>query len=142
MGQERDCPAPPPETLARLEILKKIFQVEARAIIEPAGPRSMPIGPWRKSSPTDKPPIFLAGNPDDYRCVLLDRPMIIYSEADRERLRRHSPDFQLIELPPIRWNRDRTRGFVNWNMGWVGGTFRLVRDGQGWKLESISEWIT
>jgi hypothetical protein len=142
VGQERDCAAPSADTLARLEILKKIFAVEARGLIEPAGERTELLGPWRKSSPSEKPPIFLEGNPDDYRCVALDRPMIIYSEDDRERLRRHSPDFQLIELPPIRWNRDHTRGFVNWSMGWTGGTYRLVRDGNSWKLESISEWIT
>jgi hypothetical protein len=142
VGQDRKCSAPSADTEARLEILKKIFQVEARAIIEPVGPRKELIGPWRRSTPSEKPPIFLLGNPGDYRCLTLDRPMIVYSEADRERLREHSPDFQLIELPPIHWNRGHTRGFVNWSMGWAGGTYRLMRNGHDWKLESISEWVT
>lgn len=142
VGQEKDCSAPSAETLARLEILKKIFQVETQGLIEPVGPKKELTGPWRKSLPTKKPPIFLKANPNDYRCVVLDRPMIVYSETDHERLRRHSPDFQLIEMPPIRWNRDHTRGFVNWSMGWAGGTYRLIREGSGWKLESISEWVS
>jgi hypothetical protein len=141
VGQERDCPPPTAETLARLAVLKEIFEVEGHALIEPVG-RTEAIGPWRGSIPTDKPPIFLSGDPAGYRCVALDRPMIVYSAADRERLRKFSPDFQLIELPQIRWNRERTRGFVKWSMGWAGGTFRLTREGNGWKLDSISQWIT
>ena len=68
--------------------------------------------------------------------------MIGYGAGDRERLRKFSPDFQLIELPPIRWNRDRSRGFVHWNAGWAGGTFRLVRVGEGWRLVAIQQWVT
>lgn len=141
VGRHPDCSSPAADTtLARLEILKTLFQVEGRALIEAPDNRG-PAG-WRRTEPSGNPPIFLLGNPDDWRCVTLDRPMIVYSEADRERLRRFSPDFQLIDLPPIRWNRTHTRGFVTWNTGWAGGTYRLIRDGQGWKLESISEWIS
>jgi hypothetical protein len=142
VGRDRDCPPPGDEMQARLAILKQVFRVEAQAIIEQAGGRKELLGGWRGSRPTDDPPIFLLGDPADYRCVAPDRPMIVYSEADRERLRRFSPDFQLVKLPAIRWNRDRTRGFVKWSMGWAGGTYRLVREGTGWKLESISEWVT
>ncbi|HEX6741521.1 MAG TPA: hypothetical protein VF079_06990, partial [Sphingomicrobium sp.] len=141
VGRDRACAAPSPETLARLEILKKLFEVEAQAIIEPPDKKALFTG-WRRTQPGGKPPIFLRGNPDDWRCVTLDRPMIVYSEADQQRLRTFSPDFQLITLPPIRWNRAHTRGFVSWSMGWTGGTYRLVRKGQGWDLESISQWIT
>jgi hypothetical protein len=141
VGLDNGCSAPVADTtLARLEILKKLFDVEGRALIE--APDSKGPGGWRRAQPSGKPPIFLRGNPDDWRCVTLDRPMIVYSDADQERLRRFSPDFQLIELPPIRWNRNRKRGFVNWNTGWAGGTYRLTRAGEGWKLESISEWIS
>jgi len=68
--------------------------------------------------------------------------MIVYSAADRERLRKFSPDFQLTSLPEIRWNRAHTRGFVNWSMQWTGGTYRITRKGDGWVLDSISQWIT
>jgi hypothetical protein len=142
VGRDRDCAPPSTESLARLEILKALFRVEAMALIEPVGPRKDLAGPWLGSFPTDKPPIFLRGDPDDYRCVTLDRPMIVYGESDRDRLRKFSPDFQLTELPKIRWNRDRSRGFVQWNMGWTGGTYRLVRQGEGWKLESIQHWMS
>ena len=141
VGRGTQC-SPPSETAARLEILKRLFSVETQAAIEPVSPRKEIIEGWRRSSPTEKPPILLEGNPDDYRCVTLDRPMIVYAEGDRERLRKFSPDFQLIRLPSIRWNRDHSRGFVQWSMGWTGGTYRLVREGEGWKLESIQEWIT
>lgn len=141
VGRGAQC-TPSSETAARLEILKRLFNVETQAAIEPVDRKSPIVGPWRRSSPTERPPIFLEGNPDDYRCVTLDRPMIVYSEADRERLRKFSPDFQLITLPSIRWNRAHDRGFVNWSMGWTGGTYRLVREGEVWKLESIQDWIT
>jgi soluble P-type ATPase len=143
VGNDRACSkAPSIETLARLEILKKLFQVQARALIEPAGAKGFHFGGWRKMEPTAKPPIFLVGNPDDYRCVSIDRLMVVYPDADQEQLRKFSPDFHLIEVPPIHWNREHTRGFVKWSTGWAGGTYRLVREGSGWKIESIGEWIT
>jgi len=141
VGRDRDCSASSPETLARLAILEKLFEVEAQALIEPPDKKAL-IGDWRRIQPSGKPPIFLRGNPDEWRCITLDRPMIVYSEADQERLRKFSPDFQLITLPPIRWNRAHTRGFVSWSMGWTGGTYRLVRTAHGWDLQSISSWIT
>ena len=139
-GQDRDCTAEP-DTVARLEILKTLFALEARALIEPPDKKAI-IGDWRRVEPTGKPPIFLLGDPAEWRCVVLDRPMIVYSEADREELRKFSPDFQLTSLPAIRWNRAHTRGFVRWSMQWTGGTYRITRKGDGWNLESISEWIT
>jgi hypothetical protein len=143
VGSDRDCSKPlDAEMLARLEILKKLFRVEAQALIEPVGAKGFHFADWRKTGATSKPPIFLKGKPHDYRCLSIDRLMVVYSDADQDRLRKFSPDFQLIELPPIRWNRDHTRGFVKWSMGWTGGTYRLTRDGGGWKLESIGEWIT
>lgn len=143
VGRDRNCSTPPSaETLARLAVLRTLFKVEARALIEPVGGKSLLIGGWRKSEPTDKPPIFMRGDPNDYRCVSIDRLMVVYPDADREELRKFSPDFQLIDLPAIYWNRDHTRGFLKWNMGWTGGTYRLVREADGWKLETISSWIT
>ena len=142
VGRDEGCSPPPPETWARLELLKKLFAIEARALIEPAGRTKEGFGGWRRSGATDNPPIFLLGNPEDYRCLSIDRMMVVYSEADRERLRTFSPDFQLLTLPPIRWNRDKSRGFVRWGVGWAGGTYRVIRDGQSWKLVSISEWIS
>jgi hypothetical protein len=141
VGRDRDCAAASPETQARLAIVKELFQVEARALIEPPDKKAI-FGDWRRIQPSGKPPIFFNGNPDDWRCVTVDRPMIVYSDADRERLRKFSPDFQLISLPAIHWNRDHTRGFVQWSMGWTGGTYRITRKGDGWKLESIGSWIT
>jgi hypothetical protein len=143
VGSDRNCSGPPnAETLARLEILKTLFKIEARAIIEPIDAKGVHIGQWGKSNPTEEAPIFLHGDPADYRCVTIDRPMLVYRKEDVERLRKFSPDFQLIELPRIRWNRDRSRGFVNWNMGWAGGTYRLTRKGGGWTLTSLSEWVS
>jgi hypothetical protein len=139
-GQDRNCTAKP-DTAAKLEILKALFNVEARALIEPPDKKAI-FGGWRQIQPTGKPPIFLLGDPADWRCVVLDRPMIVYSEADRERLRKFSPDFQLTSLPEIRWNRAHTRGFVQWSMQWTGGTYRITRKGNGWELETISQWIT
>jgi len=139
-GQDRDCTARP-DTVARLEILKTLFAVEARALIEPPDKQSL-IGDWRRVQPTGKPPIFLVGDPAEWRCVVLDRPMIVYSDADREQLRKFSPDFQLTSLPEIRWNRAHTRGFVQWSMQWTGGTYRITRKGDGWDLKSIRQWIT
>jgi hypothetical protein len=143
VGHDRNCSASTnAEMLAQLEILKKLFQVETRALIEPVGAKGFHFGDWRRTEATAKPPIFLQGNPGEFHCMAIDRLMIVYSDADREQLRKFSPDFQLIEVPAIHWNRDRTRGFVNWSMGWAGGTYRLVRTANGWNVTSIGEWIT
>jgi hypothetical protein len=143
VGSDAACSRRPDAvTLARIEILKTLFHVEASALIEPVGGKKVLLGGWRHSEPTAKPPILVRGNPDDYRCLAIDRLMVIYSDADQERLKRFSPDFHLVELPPIRWNRDHTRGFVKWSLGWTGGTYRLVRTANGWNIESIGQWIT
>lgn len=143
VGTDGNCSKRPSmESLARLEILKKLFQVQARALIEPVGAAEPHFGDWRRAEATSKTPIFLEGNPDDYRCLSIDRLMVVYPEADQDQLRKFSPDFQLVELPPLRWNRDQSRAFVRWSTGWAGGTYRLVRDGGGWKIDSIGEWIT
>lgn len=143
VGKDRDCSGTASaERLARLQILKTLFRVEARALIEPVGGKPGLFGGWRKSEPTDKPPIFMRGDPDDYRCVSIDRLMVVYSNADQDQLRKFSPDFQLIDLPAIYWSRDHRRGFLQWSMGWTGGTYRLVREGDAWKLETIGNWIT
>lgn len=141
VGRDKNCSNASPETLARLEILKQLFEAEASALVETPDHKSL-SATWQRIKPSGKPPIFLLGNPDDWRCVFVDRPMVVYGKDDRDRLRRFSPDFQLIELPSIRWNRTLTRGFVRWNMGWTGGAYRLTRDGGGWKLETISSWIS
>lgn len=144
VGRDSGCATPPSsETLARLEILKKLYRVEASAIIESVDrPKAQIFGGWTRKRGSMANPIFLEGDPADYRCVTLDRPMFVYRKADRERLRKYSPDFQLVSLPAITWNRAHTRGFVNWSMGWTGGTYRLTKVGTVWKLDSISEWIT
>jgi hypothetical protein len=144
VGRERDCSkAPDAETLARLEILKTLFHVQARALIEPVGAKKeFHFGDWTRTEGSNSSPIFLEGNPDDYRCVSIDRLMVVYAKGDKDRLRKFSPDFQLIDLPPVEWNRAHTRGFVKWSTGWAGGTYRLTRTDAGWKLDSIGEWIT
>jgi hypothetical protein len=142
VGRDRNCTGTSSETTARLAILKQMYKVEANALIEPVDRPAEAFGLWRRQDVTAKPPIFLEGDADDYRCVSVDRPMIVYRAEDRDLLRRFSPDFQLVSLPPITWNRAHTRGFVKWSMGWTGGTFRLVKSGDGWTMTSISSWIT
>lgn len=141
VGRDKGCTKVDDEVLARLAVLKEVFAIEGHALLETPEKEGIDGG-YRRTQPTGKPPIFLKGNPEDWHCVTVDRPMIVYSDADQERLREFSPDFQLIELPAIRWNRARTRGFVNWSTGWAGGTYRITREGGEWKLNPIREWIT
>jgi len=56
VGRDRDCTAPSAEALARLAILKKVFEVEARAVIEPPDKTTL-IGDWRRVQPTGKPAV-------------------------------------------------------------------------------------
>jgi hypothetical protein len=87
-------------------------------------------------------PIFLQGDPTDFRCLSSDRLVIVYSAEDAERLLRYSPDFHAITLGKVVYDRARDRGFFTWSAGWTGGTVRLRIESGRWVAEEIDAWIS
>ncbi len=146
----RDGPCPPAAAATaepRMKILTQIFGTHSGALIEPADrkPGDMFAGlvaGQRDATSADRP-ILVSGAPEDYTCLNPDRLMIVYDQTQLARLRQMTPDFHAVDLPPIIFNRARTRGYVVWSTGWSGGTTRLTRDEKGgWKLEEISRWVS
>lgn len=141
-----ECAAPPPpERLALMGLLGRIFESSGHAIVEPldrAGKPEDMLAGWQETGASVESPILLAGDPRDYACMRPNRLMIVYGEQDIAQLQRFTPDFRTVTVPPIVFNRARTRGYVQWSAGWVGGTYvlRLV-DGR-WQFDAISSWIT
>ena len=141
-----DCSEPPTrEKLARVAILRELFKIESRPIIEPLGRSTdspLSFGDWRTSETGEGAPLFLKGNPEDFACLSTDRLAIIYDEQHIEELQRRTPDFRTIEIPNIIWNEAGDRGYVKWSAGWTGGTLRLIWNDGEWDVEQISSWIT
>jgi hypothetical protein len=132
---------------ARTKILEQIFGRPTGALIEPAerkagAPFAGVLAGLRDPSSADRP-ILVAGAPQDFACLRPDRLMIVYNEAQLARLQRMTPDFHAVTLPPVVFNRAHTQGYFIWSSGWTGGTIGLTRQaGGGWKLETLSSWIS
>ncbi len=140
------CSGPPSrEKLAQIAILRKLFTIETKPIIEPVDRNSdeaLSFGDWRTSQNNPNAPLFLKGKAEDFACISAESLVVIYNEEHIEALQRRTPDFRTIALPKIVWNRARDRGYVKWSAGWVGGTLQLIWNGTDWDLKEISSWIT
>jgi hypothetical protein len=139
---------------ARGVILQHLFSVHTGAIIEPIDRDSGGSGQadkaiksemeaWSHRDPNSfDRPIFVVGNPQDFACLAPDRLMIVYGKQDIAKLRRMTPDFNAANLSRIIFDRAHDRGFVVWDFGWTGGTFRVRLAKGTWHIELISNWIT
>lgn len=87
-------------------------------------------------------PIFLEGDPDDFRCLRSDRLVIVYSPEDAVRLLNYSPDFHAVQINKVVYDRAHDRGFLIWSAGWTGGTVRLRRVDGRFVVEEIGGWIS
>lgn len=143
---ESSCSGPPTRRkLAQIAILRELFKVESRPIIEPLvrmNDDPLSFGEWRTTENSIAAPLFLKGDPQDFACMSADRLVIIYSEEHIKALQRRTPDFRTIELPQIVWNAKGDRGYVKWSAGWTGGTLRLIWNGADWDVTQTSSWIT
>lgn len=141
-----DCSEPPTrEKLALVAILRELFKIESRPIIEPLGRSTdspLSFGDWRTSETGEGAPLFLKGEPEDFACLSTNRLVIIYDEQHIDELKRRTPDFRTIEIPNVIWNEAGDRGYVKWSAGWTGGTLRLIWNDGEWGVEQISSWIT
>lgn len=138
----RCVPARSSASDARIALLDKLYRASGAAIVEPLDRPGIDFSGWRGAASADNEPIFLRANPTDYRCLRARRPIIIYGEGDRAELQKMTPDFHMLELPAIQFNRKGDRGFVRWSGGWHGGTYRLRRVNGRWAFDSISSWIS
>ena len=130
----------------RAQLLQRLFggRQEA-AVLEPINrPKDALIGfGWAKSAEASVGPLFIKGKAADFACMHLPFPALVYDEAGEEALQRKSPDFRLLELPPMIMNRAGTRGYAVWSFGWTGGTTLFVQGQDGrWQTVEMSSWIT
>lgn len=142
-----NCPAKgTPASELRAHLLQRLVggRQEA-AVLEPINrPADALIGfGWAKSPEAETGPLFIKGTAADFACMRLPFPAFVYGDAGEEALQRKSPDFRMLELPPMIMNRAGTRGFAVWSFGWTGGTTLFVQgpDG-GWHTVELSSWIT
>lgn len=141
------CPAkgtPASELRARL-LQRLIGGRQEAAVLEPINrPADSLIGfGWARSPEAKTGPLFIKGTAADFACMRLPFPALAYGEAGEEALQRKSPDFRLLELPPMIMNRAGTRGFAVWSFGWTGGTTLFVQEPDGgWQPVELSSWIT
>jgi hypothetical protein len=87
-------------------------------------------------------PIFIAGKPEDFASLRPTQMTLVYSREDIARIETMTPVFEAVRFGPLTMNRLGTKGFIAWSAGWTGGTFRVVRNANGWQVEQISGWIT
>lgn len=87
-------------------------------------------------------PIFIEGNAADFAAFNPSRVVLVYNDRQLAHLQQMTPDFHAVSLSPSVLNDAKDRGYVIWNTGWAGGTFRLVREGQKWTVFTISQWIS
>ncbi|MEO1967730.1 MAG: hypothetical protein ABGW87_03315 [Sphingomonadaceae bacterium] len=87
-------------------------------------------------------PLFIKGNSTDFACMTLPVPAFVYDAAGEAALQRETPDFRLLEAPPLIMNRERTRGFMRWSLGWTGGTTMAILSSDGWHTIDLQSWIT
>lgn len=138
------CTAPPDDVkLARIAMISQLFNIGSRALIAPADHKpNLSLRGWRRIPAGAGQPVFVRGDPADYACIRPERMMIVYTDADLERMKPLTPDFHAVAMPRIVFNRAHDRGYVRWSAGWVGGTYRLrLIDGK-WMFETISSWIS
>ncbi|WJT00798.1 hypothetical protein [Novosphingobium humi] len=142
--KEGTCGGPPsPDRVALMAVLARVADPAVQAIIEPVK-RTPPISMlgWQRTDAAPARPAMLQGRAEDFRCLSVKRPVLIYNDAALAMMKPLSPDFHAIEVPPITFNRNKTRGYVSWSTVWAGGTLRLrLIDGK-WQIDDIRQWIT
>jgi hypothetical protein len=124
-------------------ILEHIFKLPEQAIIEPVdrGPGVLIAG-QPAAAPSLLRPLFILGNSADFAGLRTALTVLVYSPEDVGRLSARSPDFHALDLSGIVFNRAHDRGHLTWSLGWTGGTLRLIRQGNAWRVESMGRWVS
>jgi hypothetical protein len=112
------------------------------AIIEPIRAPGDGIGGWSAPALGAERPLFLLAKKDDFAGFTATRMVLIYSDEEATKIARGKADFNAMSLGPLVFNRAGTRGFISWNAGWAGGMFRVVKEGDTWRVEDLGGWIT
>ena len=114
------------------------------AIIEPVERQTSDvIGGGRQAQALSlDSPLFIRGQKADFGGFSATKMTLVYSDDEVERIEQRKADFNATWFGPLILNRAGTRGFIRWSAGWVGGTFRVVKEGDNWRAEEISSWIT
>ena len=95
-----------------------------------------------KAKPPNKAKIlFIIANPEIFSGILLPDRLLLYQEGEMESLGDSNAPFfaPQIEVFP---NRSGTKHYIIWTAGWTGGEFIIRREGDEYRVEVKSEWIT
>lgn len=131
-----------PEADARIALLGRLTGASGAAVVEPLDRTGIGFSGWRGAASADTAPMFLRADPADYHCLRARRPIIVYGAGDLAELQKTTPDFHMLEVPAIQFNRAGDRGYVEWSGGWHGGTYRLRRVDGRWVFDVLSQWIS
>lgn len=132
-----------PENAYMPKIFQQIFGVPAAPIVEPVDRNPDELIQFKFGEPPSVVrPFFVEGQPEDFAAIRLPSPLLVYTAAGVDRLSAHSPDFHAFSVGAIVFNRAHDRGYLSWDQGWTGGTLRLIREGDTWRVEVMSTWIT
>jgi hypothetical protein len=133
-----------PAVLQRL--MQRVFEKGWGALVEPAGPCSIEdvVADYGKQG---KPRglnafAFVEGNRLDFAGVRPERPTLVFSERECERLYDLRGAFYPVRIILVVFNQERTAGFAIWSASWTGGGFKFRKIRGGWELEEVSRWIT
>ena len=147
VGSDREnCPARPDpiRQLRSMLLMRMAGGRQDQALLEGIDkPADAPLSfDWAKMPTAKTWPLFIKGNPADFACMALPVPAFVYGPAGETALQRKTPDFRLLDAPPIIMNRAGTRGFMRWSLGWTGGTTMAVLKPDGWHTVELESWIT
>ncbi|MEI6644210.1 MAG: hypothetical protein WCL10_19500 [Novosphingobium sp.] len=134
-----------PQRQVRAQLLMRLIGGrQDQALLEGIDkPADAPFGfGWAQMPTAETWPLFIKGDPADYACMALPVPAFVYGAAGEAALQRKTPDFRLLDAPPMIMNRSGTRGFSRWSLGWTGGTTLVLRKGERWLTIELHSWIT
>jgi hypothetical protein len=87
-------------------------------------------------------PFFIRGQKNAFTGLSATQMTLVYSDEEIERINSRKPFFHATWFSPLIFNRTRTRGFISWGNGYAGGTLRVVKKGEGWRLVDLGGWMT
>ncbi|MFP4002678.1 MAG: hypothetical protein ACLFV8_02800 [Alphaproteobacteria bacterium] len=140
----------PEENELAIHILKQILGYERQAIITGgvSAPKAESVEDILKSALGPRPAIdpmhttFMLADPGIFTGIRLPQRLLVYGPGAADRLKEHYGVFYPAGVHWVFSNKSGTKHHVIWSASWTGGEFLLVRKEEGYKVISISQWVT